>query len=213
VSQLEQVLGGAHGAGEVVRVDRRQARRPLVRVDGHHGHGRLHVDHRRGDQHRAVDQRAGQPGQVAALPARTLVVAASGVGEQLVAGVPERLGGTLEDLGAERLELGDQDADHVRLVGAQAARHQARLVAEVGDHVAHALRRRARDAVPVVEHLGDGGDRHAGGPCHVGDGHPVCHADQSIATKTLSITFDSPVGRVSKSLLRPPLEDDEESTR
>ena len=57
-------------AAQVVRVDRRHARRAGVRVDRDDRRAVVDVDDRRGDQHRAVDQRAAQPREVAPLPAR-----------------------------------------------------------------------------------------------------------------------------------------------
>ena len=102
-----------------------------VRVDGDDRAVVLHVGDGRGDQHRAVDERAHHPRQVAPLPADVLVdAAAGGVGDQLVAGAADRVRRALEHLGAERLEVRDQHADHVGAVVAQAARHQAGLVAE-----------------------------------------------------------------------------------
>ena len=46
----------------------------------------------------------------------------------------DRLRGALEQLRAERLDVGDEDADDVGPPAAQAAGDQARLVPEVGDH-------------------------------------------------------------------------------
>ena len=62
---------------------------------------------------------------------------AAGVDDQFVVGVVERLGGALQQLGAERLDVGDEDADDVGALAAQAAGDEARLVAEVVDDGAH----------------------------------------------------------------------------
>ena len=51
-------------------------------------------------------------------------------------GVVQRPGGALEQLGAERLDVGDEDADDVGALAAQAAGDEARLVAELLDRLA-----------------------------------------------------------------------------
>ena len=94
----------------------------------------------------AVDQRAGQAGQRAPLPADVGPAGPAGVGEQLVAGAGHRPGRALEQLGRERLELGDQDAQHVGAVAAQALGAEARLVAELVDDLLHPVHGRLRDA-------------------------------------------------------------------
>ena len=89
----------------------------------------------RGDEDDPVGQRAAQSRHVAALPAGVVeAVAAAGVDDQLVARRLDRPRGALEQLGAERLDVGDEDPEHVGAMAAQAAGDQARLVAELGDH-------------------------------------------------------------------------------
>src|SRR5690606_17002572 len=100
----------------------------------------------------------------------------------------------LEDLCAERLELGDEDAQDVGATGAQAAGHQRGLVAEPLDDLLHPLARRGGHAVAAVDDLGDGRHRDAGGPRDVVDGDPASHGDDPTVSKTLSITIDTPGG-------------------
>jgi len=104
-----------------------------VRVDRDDRHACVGVHFGRGHDDRAIDERATESGQVSPLPAGTPALAGPCIGQQLVVGVPEPRAGTLEDLGAEGLELGDQDPDHVRAPGPQTSRDQARLVAKFLD--------------------------------------------------------------------------------
>ncbi len=108
---------------------------------------------------RRLSERRSQPDRTAVVP--------TGVREQLVARLVDGAGHALEQLGAERLELGDEHPDDVRAVAAQAAGPEAGLVAErlddLGDPVDGAL----GDAVALVDDLGDRGDRHAGLACDV----------------------------------------------
>ena len=134
-----------------------------MRVDGDDRAVVLHVGDRRRHEHGAVDEGAHHPREVAPLPADVVVdPAAGGVGDQLVAGAADRVGRALEHLGAERLEVGDQHADHVGPGVAQAARDQAGLVAEPVDHLGDVLGGLAGDAVPAVDDLRDGRHGHAG---------------------------------------------------
>src|SRR5690606_31481373 len=103
------------------------------------------------DQDGAVDDAARQPGQGAALPAHPGTPVAARPGQQLVLGALHRVRGTLEQLGRERLELGDQDAEHVRPVAAQALRPQARLVPELVNDLAYAVDGRLCNAVAAVD--------------------------------------------------------------
>ena len=85
--------------------------------------------------------------------------------------------GALEQFGVERLDVRDEDADHVRAATAQALRDEARLVAELLDHRPDARRGLLGDAVAVVDDLRDGGNRHARGRGDVRDRDmPVRHS-------------------------------------
>ena len=64
----------------------------------------------------------------------------------------QRPGGALQQLGAERLDVGHEDADDVGAVAAQAAGDEARLVAELLDHLADAHAGLGGDAVALVDH-------------------------------------------------------------
>jgi beta-glucosidase len=115
VPELQQVLDAGAGALEVAAAERRHPRATGVRVDRHDGAVVVDVRHGRRDQDGAVEQRAHDPGQVAALPPHVLVDAAAGrVGDQLEAAAADGVGGALEHLDAERLEVRDEHADHVR---------------------------------------------------------------------------------------------------
>ena len=135
VTEADEVLGRGDRSGEVVGVDVGHRRGAGVRVDGDDQPGLADVVDGRGDEDDPVGQRAAQPRHVAALPAGVVeAVAAAGVDDQLVARRLDRPGRALEQLGAERLDVGDEDPDHVGAVAAQAAGDQARLVAELADH-------------------------------------------------------------------------------
>jgi len=167
---------------------------PVCGSNGHDGDAVVVVDHGRRHQDRAVDQRPAQPREVAALPADVPAgSSAAGVGEQLVAAAADGSRHALEQLSAERLELGHQHADHVGPVRAQAARHQARLVAEVLDDLPHVRGGRHGHSVTSVEDLGDRGDRHARVARDVGDGCSAIgtHARNHTVSITLSITIDT----------------------
>jgi len=227
--QTDQVLSGGAGSGDVVGFDGAGPGASGVRIDRHHrnrgvGHGR-----RRCHDHRAVDQRSGQPGQRAPLPADVVVALVAGVGQQFVAGPLGRAGDALEQLSGEGLELRHQHSDHVGAVPAQAARNQRGLVAELGNHVHHFVVGLRSHSVAVVDHLRHGRHRHARNSRHVDDGHPrrvsrrngtarssgtnghgrngspcVQHT-QKIATKTLSKTFDTTPTAMSGSRWQEPL--------
>ena len=66
---------------------------------------------------------------------------------------PDRVGRSLEHLRAEGLEVGDQDADHVRTSVAQAPGDQAHLVAEAVDDLGDVLDGLVGHAVPAVDDL------------------------------------------------------------
>jgi hypothetical protein len=91
----------------------------------------------------------------------------AGVGQQLVSAPGDLLRRPLEQLGRERLELGDQDAEHVGAVAAQALRPQARLVAELVNDLLDALHGCLGNAVAAVDDLRHGRDRDAGSTCHI----------------------------------------------
>ena len=171
VAEPDEVLGDGHRAFEVLRVDRRELRAAHVRVDRDDGLVRVDVDDRRRDEDRAVGECAAEPGHVATFPA-LCVVLAGGVDDHLEVRVVERLGRALEQLGAERLDVGDEDADHARALAAQAPCDEARLVAEVVDDGLHPAEGVGRDAVPAVDDAGDGRDRHAGALGDIADGDP-----------------------------------------
>ena len=106
-----------------------------VRVDGDDQPGLADVVDGRGDEDDPVGQRAAQPRHVATLPAGVLeAVTAAGVHDQLVARRLDRPCRALEQLGAERLDVGDENPEHVSAVAAQAAGDQARLVPQIADH-------------------------------------------------------------------------------
>ena len=169
------------------------------------GPARADVVDRRGDEDDPVGERAAQSRHVASLPAAILAVAAAGVDDQLVAGRMDRRRGALEQLGAERLDVGDEDPEDVGAMAAQAARDEARLVAELLDHRLDPGRRVGGDAVAVVDHLRHRGDGHPGLGGDVPDRHSaVRHGGQHshgcrTVSRTLSITIDRAPRRVSGS--------------
>jgi hypothetical protein len=87
---------------------------------------------------------------------------ARGVDDEFETAAADGVRGSLQQLGGERFQVGDQDADHVGLVVAQALRDQARLVAHLADHGLDVRAGRRRHAVPGVEDLGDRRDRDTG---------------------------------------------------
>ena len=118
---------------------------------------------------------ATEAGEVAALPA--LLGAHPRVDHQLVVRPVERVGDALQQFGAEWLDVGDQHADDVRALAAQAAGDEARLVAEFVDDVLDPGDGARGDAVAPVDDARDGGDRDVGACGHVADRHsgPVDH--------------------------------------
>ena len=104
-------------------------------IDGDDGRAERHIDAARGDEERAVAQRPADPREIPALPA-DLVGGAPTPGEddELVAGAVDRARDALQQLGAERLDIDDENADHIGAAAAQALRDEARLVAELFDH-------------------------------------------------------------------------------
>ena len=131
-------------------------------IDGDDRRAERHIDAARGDEEGAVAQRPADPREIAALPA-DLVGGAPTAGEddELVAGAVDPARHALQELGAERLDVDHEDADHVRAAAAQALRDEARLVAELLDHGPDPLRGRLGDAPAVVDHLGHGRHRDA----------------------------------------------------
>lgn len=131
-------------------------------IDGDDGRAERHIDAARGDEERAVAQRPADPREIPALPA-DLVGGAPTPGEddELVAGAVDRARDALQQLGAERLDIDDENADHIGAAAAQALRDEARLVAELFDHGPDPLRGRLGHAPAVVDHLGHGRNRHA----------------------------------------------------
>ncbi len=162
MSQLEQVLGRHDGAVQVVGIDRGEARRADVVIDGDDRRAERHIDAARGDEQRAVAQRPADPREIAALPA-DLVDGTPTPREdhEFVARAVDRARDALQELGAERFDVDDEDADHFRAAAAQALRDETRLVAELLDHGPDALRGRLGNAPAVVDHLGDGRYRHS----------------------------------------------------
>ena len=170
VAEVEEVLRRGAAAGEVVGVDGRGVGRAAVRVDGDDGDRAAARDDGGRDEDGAVDEGAAEAGQGALLPADAVVAAqAAGVGEELVPGPVDGLGDALEQLGRERLELGDEDPDDVGLAAPQAPRDDRRLVPEVVDDLLDVAGGLGRDAVATVDHLGDGRDGDAGGARDVAD--------------------------------------------
>jgi hypothetical protein len=98
-------------------------------------------------------------------------VAAARVDDQLVAALADGGPGPLEELGAERLDVGDDDAEHVGAAAAEAAGDEAGLVAEVVDDGLHPLQRGGSHPVAAVDHLRHGGDRHTRLGRYIADRH------------------------------------------
>ena len=162
VTHPHQVLDGGAGAPHVVGLHGRDVVAAGVRVDGDHRHRGPGLDHGGRDDDRAVQQGAPQAAQRAPFPADGLAVGGAGEGQQLVVGVGHRPGDTLEQLGAERLELGDQHPEDAGVRAAQAAGQQAGLVAQLGDDGVHPRRGGGGHAIPAVHDLGDGRHGDAG---------------------------------------------------
>ena len=140
--ESDEVLGRRDRSGEVVGVDIGHGRGAGVRVDGDDEAGLADVVDGRGDEDDSIGQRAAQSRHVAALPAGVVeAVTAAGVDDQLVARRLDRPSSTLEQLGAERLDVGDKDPEHVGAMAAQAAGDETRLVAELADHRLDSSRR------------------------------------------------------------------------
>ena len=180
MTELDEVFGDGHGTFEVLGIDRRELRPTHVWVDGDDGLVRHDVDHCRGDEDRAIRERAAQPGHVAAFPALGAVLA-GGVHDQVEVGVVERLRRALQQFGAEWLDVGDEDADDVGALATQAPGDQAGLVAEVVDDGTHTAERGGSDAVSAVDDARHGRDRHAGVLGDIADGHPerlLCHVER-----------------------------------
>jgi hypothetical protein len=142
-----------------------------VRVDRNDGLVRRHVDDGRRDEDRPVRERAAESRHVATLPALGVVLA-GGIDDHLEVGVVERLRRALEQLGAERLDVGDEDPDDTGALAAQAAGDETGLVPEVVDHGPHPSEGARGDAIAPVDDPGHGGDRHAGALGDIADRHP-----------------------------------------
>ncbi len=99
----------------------------------------------------------------------------TGVDDQFVLAAAQRVGGTLQHLGAERLDVGDQYADHVGALRPQAAGDEAGFVPEVGDDHLDPVECGGCDAVAAVDDARDGGNRDAGAFGHIADGHAIEH--------------------------------------
>ena len=110
-----------------------------------------HLDDGRRDQDDAVGERAARAGTGSDAPSPRRPWHAAGVDDQLEGEVVERLGGALQQFGAERLDVGDEDADDVGAVAAQAAGDEARLVAELVDDLADPHAGLGGDAVALVD--------------------------------------------------------------
>ena len=172
VAEVEQVLGRELGAAAVVGVDGRDLVAAGVGVDGDDRAAGRRPDDRGRHEQRTVDERAAEPAQRAVLPADVVGALAAGrVDDELVAGAAQRPGDALDELGAEGLDVGHEHADDVGAVVAQAARHDARLVAQLVDDALHARRGGGRDAVALVDDLGDGRDGDPGLDGDVPDRH------------------------------------------
>ena len=160
MTEPEQVLGRGDRPLQVLRVDGRQGRRLDVVVDRDDGRAERLVDAARRDEDRAVCECAADPREVAPFPAGLVGrLAAAGEDDELVARVADTASDSLEQLGAERLEVAHEHADHLRAAAAQALTDEARVVAEGVDHGAHPGGGVLGDAVAVVDHLRDRRDR------------------------------------------------------
>ncbi len=183
VSEADQVLGRGNRAVQVVGVDGRQGRGVHVVVDRDHRRSEHLVDAAGRDEDRTVGERPADAREVAALPA-ALVARAAGAGEhdELVVRVVDRPRDALEQLGAERLDVGDEHAEDVGAPASQALADEARVVAELLDHRAHARRGVLGDAVAVVYHLRDRGDRDPGLRRDLTNRHPTASHGWGIYT-------------------------------
>ena len=152
--QPEQVLDRDLSTLQIVRVNGRKLRRPSMWINSNDRRTVVDIDHGRRHQHSAIDQRPGQSRQIPTLPANLITdPATSRVHHELEPAPADRIRRPLQQLSAERLEIGHQDADDVRLVVAKALRDQTRLVPELVDHLPHARVSSRRDTVAFVDHL------------------------------------------------------------
>ena len=112
------------------------------------------------------------PREVAALPAGLVgLLPAAGEDDELEPRAVDALGDPLEELGAERLDVADEHADHVRASAPQALTGEARVVPELVDHRPDPGGGRLGDAVAVVDHLRHRRDGNTGVRRHVSDRH------------------------------------------
>ena len=156
VTHADEVRGGQLGPGEAVGIDGGDLRGPVVGVDGDDGNRRPRPQDRRGDEDRAVDERAAEPSEGATLPP---ALAATGEGHEVVAGSRRRVRHAAQEAEAEGLELREEDAQNVGPRAPKAHRAEVSRVPEFVDHLLHARDRARRDAVPSVRHLGDRRER------------------------------------------------------
>ena len=139
--RARQVLDGGDGAEKVLGVDGRQCRRADVVVDRDHRRAGRRIDAARRDEDDAVRERAADPREVAALPAGLVgLLPAAREDDELVARAVDPLGDSLEELGAERLDVADEHADHLRPPAPQALTGEARVIPELVDHARNAPR-------------------------------------------------------------------------
>ena len=141
-------------------------------VDRDDGCAERDVDAARSHEERPVAERAADPREVAALPPHLVVGAAAGEDDELVPGPAERACDALQQLRAERLDVDDEHADHVRPAAPQALGDEARVVAEILDHRPHARLGLLGDAPAAVDHLRHGRHRDAGLGGDVADRQP-----------------------------------------
>ena len=112
-----------------------------------------------------------------------------GEDDELVAGAVDRARDAFQELGAERLDVDHEDADHIRAAAAQALRDETRLEAELLDHRPDPLRGRLGDPPAVVDHLGHGRNRDARLGGDISDRHATVRHAQSL--NHLAIVFEN----------------------
>ena len=172
MAEPDQVLDGGDGAEKVLRIDRRERGRTDVVVDGDHRRAGRRIDAARCDEDDAVGERAADPREVAALPAGLVgLLPAAGEDDELEPRALDALGDPLEELGAERLDVTDEHADHIRAPAPQALTGEARVVPQLVDHRPDPRGGRLGNAVAVVDHLRHRRDGHTRMRRHVADRH------------------------------------------
>ena len=171
MAELDEVARGADRPLVVLRVDRGQSGAADVRVDGHDGLGGGNFDDGRRDEDRAVGQCAAQTRERTPLPP-LLAVHATRVHDELEPRVLDGPRRSLEQLGAERLDAGDEDADDVRSLAPEAPGDEARLEVELVDRFLYPRDRSFGDPVAAVDDSRHGRDGHAGKCGDVADRDP-----------------------------------------